>query len=304
MKTSYINGNYHVTLYPDGTKIYRALRKGEEFVSKFPDSIDLKITNKCSIGCPFCHESSISSGKSFNLERTKQILGSLPKVGIELAIGGGDVLEDSVIKDCSELCSWAIHEGFFPRLTINAKSIDTDKKRELILEYFEEVNSIGISIDHYDESFIEILEKEAATYFKTKVYHIIAGLFPPSDLEKLIGHGSSVLVLGYKNWGRAKGISSKYDIDDWGKELKRILYKGFSHTSGLVAFDNLAIEQLGIRDCMSESSWKRFFMGNEFSHTMYVDAVSEIFAPTSRDSFRVSWNDMGISEFFNKYKSE
>lgn len=46
------------------------------------------------------------------------------------------------------------------------------------------------------------------------------------------------------------------------------------------------------------------YMGDEFTHTMYVDAVSEIFAPTSRDSFRVSWNDMKILEFFNTYKND
>ena len=55
---------------------------------------------------------------------------------------------------------------------------------------------------------------------------------------------------------------------------------------------------------MSEKSWKDFYMGNEFTHTMYIDAVSEVFAPTSRDPFRISWNDMSILEFFNKYKEK
>lgn len=67
----YINGNYFVTLDNEGTKTYRALRKREDFISEFPDSIDLKITNKCSIGCSFCHESSIKTGKSFNLDKQR-----------------------------------------------------------------------------------------------------------------------------------------------------------------------------------------------------------------------------------------
>ena len=292
----YINGNYYVTLDDiTGTKTYRGLRIGEEFISNFPDSIDLKITNKCSIGCPYCHESSVGSGKSFNLERTIDVLDTLPKVGIELAIGGGDILEDSVVDDCYRLCSWAINNNFFPRLTVNSKSLALKNELNNYMKYLQDMNSIGISIDHYERSFIEKEE----LYFKTRVYHIIAGIFPPEDIKKLIDSGSSILVLGYKDWGRAKGIPPKYDLNDWGKELKKNLYYNSRYTIG---FDNLAIEQLGIRDCMSEKSWKNFYMGNEFTHTMYMDAVSEIFAPTSRDPFRVSWNDMSILEFFNKYK--
>lgn len=301
---SYINGNYYVTLNSlSGTKTYRALRRGEELVSKFPDSIDLKITNKCSIGCPFCHESSVSGGKSFDLQKTINILSQLPKVGIELAIGGGDVTEDSVIDDCASLCKWADKEGFIPRLTINSKSLDTEEKRKKFYDKLDMVKAIGVSIDRFDENLIKTLEDEYTTYFKTKIYHIIAGMFPPEDLQELIMSGRQILILGYKNWGRALGNPSKYDLFEWGKTLKRIMYTKRNNLS-TIGFDNLAIEQLGVRDCMTEAEWKKTYMGDEFTHTMYVDAVSEVFAPTSRDSFRVSWSDMGILDFFNTYKND
>lgn len=194
-------------------------------------------------------------------------------------------------------------DKFIPRLTINIKSLDTIEKRNKLHEYFMDVEVLGISIDRYDEEILDILDKEHTTYFKRKVYHIIAGLFPPEDLLKLINSKNSILILGYKDWGRAKGVLPKYDLKEWGKTLKRIMYRGVNSLS-VIGFDNLAIEQLRIRDSMDEISWNKFFMGNEFSHTMYVDAVSEIFAPTSRDSFRVSWDKMGILEFFKKYKND
>ena len=57
----YINGNYNVTLsLKDGTKIRET--EEDEFIPSRPESIDIKITNKCDIGCPFCHENSIAEG--------------------------------------------------------------------------------------------------------------------------------------------------------------------------------------------------------------------------------------------------
>ena len=39
----YQNGNYTVTLYDDGTKVKET--EEEAFIPRFPDSIDLKITD-------------------------------------------------------------------------------------------------------------------------------------------------------------------------------------------------------------------------------------------------------------------
>lgn len=60
------------------------------------------------------------------------------------------------------------------------------------------VKVFGVSIDRFDKKLINTLEDEYTTYFKTKVYHIIAGIFPPEDLQELITSGRQVLILGYK----------------------------------------------------------------------------------------------------------
>ena len=83
------NGNY--TMYLDletGTKI----RKNDLdfFDPEKPESMDIKITNKCDMGCQFCHENSTPDGLHGDIMNLKFIETLLPYT--ELAIGGGNPL--------------------------------------------------------------------------------------------------------------------------------------------------------------------------------------------------------------------
>ena len=305
-KYKYINGNYIVIIDENDNKIYKLLRSNEDPVSVFPDSIDLKITNKCNIGCYFCHENSNPSGKKFNLDNTIKILDKLPKVGIEIAIGGGDII--TCKEDFIKLKKWLYSNKFLPRVTINCKSFKDIEEMDLL-----DITSgipTGISISNYEEVLNNISTLSSISIIGGNlVLHIIAGLFPMDDLIKLIERNDinySILVLGYKNFGRAKGIKSTYSIEEWGRELKSILYK-FRYCKNnppIISFDNLALSQLGIKDSLLEEEWDKLYMGNEFSHTMYVDAVNETFAPTSTSNNRTPWVDYSynILDYFNKNK--
>lgn len=293
----YKNGNYVVIQYPDGTRKYRALRVGEDLVSEFPDSIDLKITNRCSIGCPYCHESSNPSGKSFNLERTIELLDKLPKVGIELAIGGGDVLD--IANDLIELLGWAKKNKFLPRVTINSKSI-----KELADNKFPSIapcNAFGISMDRFDLDFISDMSLSGKYSFiphfeSIKVYHLIAGVVPLDDLEKFLNVGEKILILGYKSWGRGKNIGPQISLKETSDLIKRYIFRLKNRGSDIntvLGFDNLAIEQLNIKDAFTEREWNMIYSGDEFTHSMYIDAVQEEFAHTSRDPRREPWGKYG-----------
>ena len=50
---TYVNGNTIVVMREDGTK-ERYIRDGEKPAPEFPESMDLKITNRCDLGCPMC----------------------------------------------------------------------------------------------------------------------------------------------------------------------------------------------------------------------------------------------------------
>lgn len=309
----YLNGNYIVRTYAGGTKIYEALRIGEDFISEFPDSIDLKITDICDIGCFFCHENSNPNGKSFNLEKTIKMLDTLPKVGIEVAIGGGDVFNPSVLDDTIKLIKWLESNKFFPRVTINIETINKFKKDE----YFSLLDSvylsipIGVSVSRFDEKELNFLETHCEELTSNiVVYHVIVGIISPDDLEKLIKSKRRVLILGYKTWGRGKiNPPSSEKIEETGKLVRKLIKQVRecgADVNFMIGFDNLALEQLKIREALTKKEWEMSYMGDEFTHSMYVDAVKEEFAPTSRDPNRKSWSDYpgGIVEYFKSEKND
>lgn len=318
MKKYYINGNYLVS-YRDRThtRNYTALRRNEEFVPEFPDSIDLKITNKCSNNCPYCHESSNSSGKSFNLQRTIEILDNLPS-GIEVAIGGGNIIECS--DDFIKLCEYLTKRGISPRVTINHRDLEKflELYNNLLFNSSSKRLAIGISIESYEDYLrcIEIINTtNTSCFYLTFVYHIIVGIFPYNDLEKLLNATNGlycskcrVLVLGFKQFGKAINQEIK-DLDSWRETISSIVYKKRKNyinpdSEYILGFDNLAIDQLNIKDLLLKSEWEAYFMGQDFSHTMYVDAVREEFAPTSRSPIedRQSWDSINIIDYFKKYR--
>jgi len=306
----YINGNYLVVGNHDYSKnIFgvskRTLRVGEEFKSVFPDSIDLKITNKCSWGCPFCHESSIPTGKTMNLEKTKEILSQLPEKPIEIAIGGGNVLE--CFHELKELTDWLNNRGNKVRITLNSK--DLNRKSDLDISNFlnGSIEALGISLGSFSDykkhnrNSLLVEENERllwdSLYSPLVVYHIIAGIYPISDLRRLamISETASILVLGYKQFGRAKDTEIP-NLDGWKEELESIINNGAKIKC--IGFDNLACEQLGIKEILGEKAWKVCYMGDEGTCSMYIDAVEGKFARTSRSTERVSWDDIKLLDFY------
>lgn len=311
----YINGNYFVMSRRDGSKVKRALRFDEDLCADFPDSIDLKITNACSIGCKYCHESSVAGAKKFNLEKTIEVLDKLPKCGIEVAVGGGDIFDEDCISDAEKLVGWLRANNFQPRITVNYKTLQREFDGDPISSYSIVANcyeAVGVSIEKIpvvDELFKSVCRLERS------VFHIIAGIFPVDDIMKLyeivnesayLDRPVRILILGYKQFGRAAGTS--VDLETWKKGIKRLIFEirtgktSEPNPNIVIGFDNLALEQLDIESSLLPDEWNNLFCGCDFSSSMYVDAVEETFGPTSRSpkEERVSWDSTSIVEYFKK----
>ena len=85
----YKNGNYNVLLNTqNGTKIKEC--KEDTFLPSRPESLDVKISNRCFHNCSFCHENSNPQGKIAEIKDIKNFAESLPKY-CEIALGGGDL---------------------------------------------------------------------------------------------------------------------------------------------------------------------------------------------------------------------
>ena len=268
----YQNGNVLVRLYEDGTKFRYC--KGIPKPA-FPESIDLKIINRCHVGCEFCHEDSRPNGRLANLGITLQRISCLPK-GVEIAIGGGDLAQHpdlySFIKDLREL-------EYVVSVTIRyGKPIGIASS---LINGMIGLSGTPIEQVHYLNSDTKVIQ------------HVIAGI---TEVEDLMNY-QKVLVLGFKHFGRAQKMDQSIvhaNLDRWRKNIHR--YLGTRH----IMFDNLAIEQLDLRRFYSDEGWRKLYMGDDGQFSMYVDAVTGKFAINSMapKKERVSWDDIDLLKFF------
>ncbi|HOG04651.1 MAG TPA: hypothetical protein PK978_00230 [Paludibacter sp.] len=72
---------------------------------------------------------------------------------------------------------------------------------------------------------------------------------------------------------------------------------------GCLSFDNLSIEQLYIKQMMTEKEWDKYYMGDEFTFSMYMDAVNQQFAPSSTSNERESFDNYSLIEYFQKFRN-
>lgn len=288
---SYRNGNTKVTLFDDGTKFREV--NGSSAVFDFPESVDVKITDYCDAGCPYCHENSTVRGRHADLSALLSVTDSLP-AGVELAIGGGNPLSHPELTIA--LADWKRSDKIC-NLTVNQKHLSSN-----VLELVLKENlcyGLGISVQ---QGLLSNLAGFAN--YPNVVIHLIAGVHRPDVLPALFGMGfRKFLILGYKTWGRGVSYningSASRGLTSWYREIANFL----QIPEIVMSFDNLAIQQLDIKRLLTVEGWEKFYMGDDFSHSMYIDAVLKEFAATSRSPDRVSWGEQSILEFFRGGKA-
>lgn len=285
----YKNGNTNVTIFSDGTKIREY--EGEPFVV-YPESIDVKITDYCDLGCAWCHESSTKKGVPGDLNSLLEVLHGLPS-GVELAIGGGNPLSHP---DLTSFLLELKSRGFIANLTVNQGHLK--RYKEMLLGFIrkELVRGVGISMISDDLENIKPLMEATGNI----VFHLIVGVNRVTLLNALLSvRDVKILLLGYKKFGFGKdffGVQVAENMQEWKKALPAFL------ESCSISFDNLALEQLQVRRLLTNEAWESFYMGDDFHFTMYIDAVKQEYAPTSRSNFRKSFHGCYLTDFF-KHKA-
>jgi hypothetical protein len=277
----YRNGNYRVKLYSDGTKI----RYGEDdFVAAFPESMDVKITNQCDMGCPFCHEGSTPDGKHGILEQ--RFFDTL-RPGTELAIGGGNPLCHPGLEDFLMRMK---ARGIICNITVNVNHLDTPRLERLMSEKL--IWGLGVSVTRFDPIALSF-----ARSHPNVVLHVINGIIPIAQLEQY--SGVKILILGYKTFRRGKDFLSeevKHRMNEMYRELGDLLplFK-------VVSFDNLAIAQLKPERFLTPAEYDEFYMGDDGQFTMFIDLVEGKFARNSTSEERFELMD-NIDEMFKVVK--
>lgn len=272
----YKNGNYFVDLYEDGTKVrYNDL---DNLTPEFVESMDCKITNRCPMGCPMCHEQSTPNGKHGDIMHA-EFINKLRK-GTEMAIGGGAVTSHP---DLIPFLEKLKKIGVIPSITVHQKEFKNNY--ELIQKLVKEnlIYGLGVSFSDFDDNFWD----EVINSNPNVVVHLIAGIHGGDVFDYFAKKNAKILVLGYKDFGRGHILLEKANslIKAQLNWLKTNL-KSIMHHYKVISFDNLAIEQLDIKSILTQSEWNEFYQGDDGTHTMYVDLVKEQFAKTSTSTER------------------
>ena len=266
----YKNGNYQVIIQKDGTKIRET--QEEQFIPEFAENIDVKICNRCDMGCVMCHEDSTPNGKLGDILNQKWVDSLKPYQ--ELAVGGGNVLEHP---DLIPFLKKLKEKQVIANLTLHQEHFEYNEK--LIKGLIDEklIYGIGISLSDPTIEFIRKVRK-----YQNAVIHVINGIVKEDDIKMLSDHSLKILILGYKNIRRGTLYLKKEetlirDRQKWLYDNMEYLFRHFK----VVSFDNLAIEQLDIKRCLTKKEWDEFYMGDDGTSTFYIDTVERTFSKNS-----------------------
>lgn len=282
---TYTNGNYRVKIYDDGTKI--RITDADHFFPSFAESIDMKVTDSCDGKCSFCYANAYPGGKGVDMldPDALKFLNSIHPY-TEVAINMNDM-------------SWTYLPTLMKHLSSNKVIVNgtinirhMTPKNRVAINYWQHNNMLkGLGISILSRQDLEAVP-DILSSFDNTVFHVVCGLINKEFIDTLINddrfHNSDMklLLLGYK---ALDGKGYRYFEDNTDSILDNT---GYLRTKlpflmdkvGVMSFDNLAIEQLGIKDIIKESEWNQHYMGDEGEFTYYVDMVNKKFAPSSTAS--------------------
>lgn len=290
----YKNGNYRVRIYDDGTKVRETIDPNDnKFIAEFPESIDLKITNRCDMGCKMCHENSTIDGAHGDINLS--FLDSIQPY-TEIAIGGGNPLEHpqllhilQKLKNNKVIVNMTVNQEHFKKFEIVIKSLMRGKL----------IHGLGVSVSAYDSKLINTIKS-----MDNVVLHVIAGLIDYSELKKYYDQNLKLLILGYKDFRRGHDLYvgvNRSRINFYIDLLKLNIHEVVKHFN-VVSFDNLAIKQLLLQNELSKDAWNQFYQGDDGSHTFYIDMVNQKFARNSISKERFDLLPT-VTEMFQKLQN-
>lgn len=274
---SYKNGNHYTIMFSDGTKYKQTINRDDVyFTYDFPENWDIKITDFCDYAyCSYCHEGSSPKGEHGNLKALEPMIKSLQS-GTEAAIGGGNALSHP---DLIWFLERLKEQGVIANITINQNHLKPYK--DMICKIVGDGLVYGIGISLTDSSKMDEIEF-ASSLGDNVVFHTIAGILSPKDVNALVG--KKVLILGYKDLRRGASFKEK-ESEKIERNIKwlQMNLPILSNVFKLISFDCLGIEQINPKAVlkMSDDEYNLLFQGadndaldsdgNITCCTMYID---------------------------------
>lgn len=255
--------------------------------ANMPELVDMKITDYCPFGCPFCYQDSTTKGIHAPLSVINDYLYALSGSIFEIALGGGEpTLHPSFATILRKCKKYNIVPNFTTKLM-------PDKWSAEVLQAVKDTDAhFAVSVEYDDEIY------ELAGF--NKIYHIkgnahfVVGAFYKTVLRDIIAAaqqvGVSVTLLGFKNVGRGQEFKAK---------PQEIIPELFEH-AWRVSVDTAFLEQYAeaLKDIPNELK-----VSGEGTFSMYIDAVNQqagissyhvdSFVPCKSDDVELVWNSFG-----------
>lgn len=266
----YVNGNYLVKIYDDGTKIQQT--DDDVLIPAFAESMDVTITERCNNHCNFCYANCNSQGEHCNFSNYMTLLDSVHPY-TEMAINGNNLdhpqLEDFLL--------YMKSKNVFVNMTVNQIDFEKHWKYLKRLNHENLIRGLGISLNKVTDDFLRYIQ-----FFPNAVIHVINGIFTKEQYKKLKGKGIKLLILGYKYIGRGSDYAYEFDETlennmNWLFDALPDIYSDFK----VISFDNLAINQLEVKDTIDFETWEKYYMGDEGTTSFFVNLVKGYFAINS-----------------------
>ena len=290
---AYKNGNYFVKILSKGTKIRET--KDDEFIPSFAENCDVKITDKCDGGCPFCYEGCTPNGKHGDILNYRFLDTLHPYT--ELAINGNDLSHPDLVpfmrkmKEKKVILNMTVNQIHFERHFVTLKEWSDAGL----------IHGLGISLKEPTDEFTEKVAQ-----FPNAVIHTINGVVSMQDLSRLAGRNLKILILGYKHLRRGESYYAQNDerVNALQAELSQHLFSKIiaENWFQVVSFDNLAIKQLHVQERLPKEEWEEFYMGDDGNYTFYFDLVEGVFGKNSLATDRYPIMD-SIDEMFQKVRN-
>ena len=269
-----------------GTKIRLSLKPGAKAPEKAysPEIMDVKITDKCDVGCKFCYMDSTRNGQHASISDLIALADALASMKVfEVAIGGGEPTDHpDFVQFLQELKS----KDIVPNFTTAKLGWLSDKNCLAILENCGAFAYSVTCTKQVQELINSIESSKKARRFSfggewSKVtIQIVMGTMGRPEFESVLSmakdHGIPVTLLGFKSVGR--GAKYKPKTYDWWLDSCKNLVANYElplirvDTALAAQYEN-EIKASGIPE------WCFHVLEGKFS--AYYDAVAKKFARSS-----------------------